>query len=553
VAERRRQVHQSRGQLALRDASNPLDDKIVHGLRLIVRTRNRFFADPDHAGFGVDSHAALLAAQEHGAAITPHPGAGAGHRATVPLFVDPVGLVLRKPLGVLPRPAPRNRHPHAAIVLHAKDVVSCAPMPHVRHRPLAPPEDEDVANEFLAWWPGLFTERQRELHRHRNPIVAATILYHLPSVGHVLVLRFVPLRRIITRAGGRLAARKDDPMDSVRWGMIGCGDVAEVKSGPALQKASGSALVAVMRRDAAKAADYAARHGVPRHYHDADALIADPGVDAVYIATPPSSHCELALRVAHAGKPCLVEKPMALNHAECFIMVEAFEARHVPLFVAYYRRALTRFVSARELLRAGAIGKPTSIHICQFDRLLQGEAVEAWRVDPAVAGAGLFLDLASHGFDLLDYLLGPIVSVAGFATNTGGAYRAEDVTTASFLFESGVAGTGAWNFNADRNADGIVVTGSDGEMHMPVFANSALVVRKGGSEEVLPFHNPPHVHQPLIQTVVDELLGRGRCESTGRSAARASWVMDRCVARYYRRSVPPEPASPARTLCGGRS
>jgi predicted dehydrogenase len=318
--------------------------------------------------------------------------------------------------------------------------------------------------------------------------------------------------------------------------MIGCGAVAEVKSGPALQKAAGSSLVAVMRRDAAKAADYARRHGVPRHYDSAAALVADPEIDAVYVATPPSSHLELALLAAEAGKPCLVEKPMALNHAGCARMIEAFEARGVPLFVAYYRRALPRFLEARRLLQAGAIGTPTSVHAFQYDRLLRGDAARVWRVDPAIAGGGLFLDLASHGFDLLDFLLGPIAAVSGVAVNTGRSYAAEDLTTACFRFESGAAGTGVWDFNADRSADGIVITGTAGELHMPVFTDGPLVLRVGGEDRVLPFSNPPHVHQPLVQTVVDELLGRGRCESTGRSGARASWVMDQCLAGYYGRA-----------------
>jgi predicted dehydrogenase len=325
--------------------------------------------------------------------------------------------------------------------------------------------------------------------------------------------------------------------DHIRWGMIGCGAVAEVKSGPALQKAVGSSLVAVMRRDAAKAADYAQRHGVPRHYDSASALVADAEVDAVYVATPPSSHLELAVMAAGAGKPCLVEKPMALCHAECVRMVEAFEAPGVPLFVAYYRRGLPRFLEARRLLQTGAIGTPTSAHIFQYDRLLQGDAARVWRVDPAIAGGGLFLDLASHGFDLLDFLLGPIAAVSGFAANTGGSYAAENLTTACFRFESGIAGTGVWNFNADRSADGVAVTGTDGELHMPVFTDGPLVLRVGGKDRVLPFSNPPYVHQPLVQTVVDELLGRGRCESTGLSGARASWVMDQCLAGYRGRDT----------------
>jgi predicted dehydrogenase len=177
------------------------------------------------------------------------------------------------------------------------------------------------------------------------------------------------------------------------------------------------------------------------------------------------------------------------------------------------------------------------VHIFQYDRLLQGEAAQVWRVDPAIAGGGLFFDLASHGFDLLDFLLGPIAAVAGVAVNTGRTYAAEDLTTACFRFESGMAGTGVWNFNADRSADGMVVTGTDGELHMPVFADAPLMLRAGGHDEVLPFVNPPHVHQPLVQTIVDDLLGRGRCESTGRSGARASWVMDQCLSGYYGRGA----------------
>src|SRR3954468_2626810 len=144
-------------------------------------------------------------------------------------------------------------------------------------------------------------------------------------------------------------------MSTIRWGIVGCGDVTEVKSGPGFQKAEGSELVAVMRRDAAKAQDYARRHGVQRAYDRAEDLIADPQVDAVYVATPPSTHAELALAVAAAGKPCLVEKPMARNHAECLQMVEVFAAQGLPLWVAYYRRALPRFVLVRDLLADGAI------------------------------------------------------------------------------------------------------------------------------------------------------------------------------------------------------
>ena len=322
-------------------------------------------------------------------------------------------------------------------------------------------------------------------------------------------------------------------MDTIRWGIIGCGDVAEVKSGPALYKADGSALVAVMRRDRAKAEDYARRHNVPRVHDRAGNLIHDPDVDAVYIATPPASHRDLALEAAAARKPCLVEKPMAMSHGECLQMVEAFRAAQTPLWVAYYRRALPRFLKVRELLRAGAIGQLTSIHVKVTDPLATGEAAKEWRFNPEIAGAGLFLDLASHYFDIIDFLAGPITAAAGFPLNTGGSYAAEDVTATAFQIGDTVAGTGVWNFNAPTSADSIVFTGSAGEISTAVRADEDVVVTRGGAPNLYRFRNPPHVHQPLIQTIVDELRGKGKCESTGESGARSAWVTEKCLASYY--------------------
>src|SRR5689334_14273937 len=180
--------------------------------------------------------------------------------------------------------------------------------------------------------------------------------------------------------------------DTIRWGIIGCGDVTEVKSGPALQKARGSSLVAVMRRTGDLARDYAARHGVPRWYDDADALINDPEVDAVYVATPPSSHMDYVLRTAQAGKPVYVEKPMAREFSECRAMIEACRSANVPLFVAYYRRALPRFLKIKELIDSGTIGEVRSV-IVTLLRPPQGNKVPRaplpWRVPPGDAGGGL--------------------------------------------------------------------------------------------------------------------------------------------------------------------
>jgi predicted dehydrogenase len=317
----------------------------------------------------------------------------------------------------------------------------------------------------------------------------------------------------------------------VRWGIVGCGDVTEVKSGPAFQKADGSTLVAVMRRDRAKADDYARRHGVARAYDRADELVNDPDVQAIYVATPPSTHLELARLAARAGKPCLVEKPMAMNHQQCVEMVAEFHDRRVPLWVAYYRRALPRFLAVRERLGSGVLGEITAVHVEVTDRLATGATLANWRFDPAVAGAGLFFDLGSHCFDLLDFLCGPIAEVYGVSLNTARAYASEDVVAAAFRFERGPAGTAIFDFNAAAKTDAIRFTGTRGTLVTPIFTDGDVVIDAAGGRELLAIRNPPHVHQPLIQTIVDELRGRGRCDSTGVSGARASWALDRCLAR----------------------
>ena len=197
-------------------------------------------------------------------------------------------------------------------------------------------------------------------------------------------------------------------MRTIRWGMIGCGDVTEVKSGPGFQKASHSSLVAVMRRRGELARDYAERHRVPRWYDNAVALINDREVDAVYIATPPSSHKQYALMCAEAGKPVYVEKPMAVNFEECQDMIRAFEVAHIPLFVAYYRRALQRFLKIKDLVDSGAIGEVRFVNVTLYQPLGPEEISGAslpWRVIPGLAGGGRFVEIASHTLDFLDYAL----------------------------------------------------------------------------------------------------------------------------------------------------
>ena len=322
-------------------------------------------------------------------------------------------------------------------------------------------------------------------------------------------------------------------MERVRWGIIGVGDVTEGKSGPGFQRAERSELVAVMRRSGDLAADYARRHGVPRWYSDADELINDPDVDAVYVATPPDSHRDYVLRTARAGKPVYVEKPMARTAAECEEMISACEAAGVDLFVAYYRRAMPRFATVKDLLTGGRIGALRSVTI-RHER--PGATDGGWRVDPSISGGGHFVDLASHTFDLLDWLLGPVTHVSGVAANRGGRYLAEDLVTAAFGFSSGVEGVGLWNDDSFQQVDRVEVVGTEGSLSFSCFASEPLrLVTADGADDIeAPY--PAIVQLPLIQSVVDALTGRGVSPSDGHSALRTARVIDTVLSDYRRRN-----------------
>jgi 1,5-anhydro-D-fructose reductase (1,5-anhydro-D-mannitol-forming) len=326
---------------------------------------------------------------------------------------------------------------------------------------------------------------------------------------------------------------KEQMMKTIRWGIIGCGDVTEIKSGPGFQKARGSELVAVMRRNGNLAEDYARRHRVSKWYDKVEALIYDNDVDAVYIATPPSSHKEYTLAVARAGKPVYVEKPMALNFSECQAMIQACENANVPLFTAFYRRALPRFLKIKLLLDEGQIGTVRGVNL----RLYQPPSAEdkkganQWRVDPNIAGGGYFVDLGSHMIDLLQYLLGPIRAAIGFSSNQGKLYEAEDTVSGSFTFESGAHGVGLWSFSASEDLDSTEIIGSQGKITYATFRELPIVLERGGTVERFNIPHPEHVQQPLIQSVVDELLGVGKSPSTGRTGAMTNWVMDRLLGR----------------------
>ena len=318
----------------------------------------------------------------------------------------------------------------------------------------------------------------------------------------------------------------------IRWGIIGCGAVTEVKSGPAYQKTAGFELAAVMRRDVALAEDYAQRHQVAKFSDNAADLINDDNIDAIYIATPPDSHKHYALLVAKAGKPCCIEKPLATSYQESLAIEQAFKEAKVPLFVAYYRRSLPRFNKVKSLLDNGGIGQVRHIS-WQLNKPANNIDLSGqynWRTDKSIAVGGYFDDLASHGLDLFAYLLGNFKQVSGIGTNQQGLYSAFDAVTACWQHESGVTGVGSWNFGAAARQDKVAIIGSEGQLDFSVFDEVPITLTQGNSKEEFVIENPENIQLHHVGNIYQQLINKQQHPSTGTSALHTSWVMDEILA-----------------------
>jgi predicted dehydrogenase len=321
-------------------------------------------------------------------------------------------------------------------------------------------------------------------------------------------------------------------MQTIRWGIIGCGDVTEVKSGPAFNKVNNSSLVAVMRRDATKAKDYAIRHSVPKWYDDAHDLINDEEVNAIYIATPPAFHEEYAIAAIHAGKPVYIEKPMTLNFASANMIAKIAAEKNIKVSVAHYRRGQPLFNKVKQLLKEKVIGDVRFARLEFYKKQLPPEALDvpkvAWRINPAMAGGGLFHDIAPHQLDLMYWFFGDIEKASGYATNQSKLYQADDIVSGNILFKSGVIFNGLWCFNiAEENEkDFCEIHGSEGKMRFPIFEHKKIEIVKNGKTENILFEPLEHVQQPLIQKIVDYFLGKGPNPTPAQDGAIVMWLLD---------------------------
>ncbi len=321
-------------------------------------------------------------------------------------------------------------------------------------------------------------------------------------------------------------------MSQIKWGIIGCGDVTEKKSGPAFNKVANSELIAVMRRDAFKAADYAMRHGVDKWYADADELMSDPEINAIYIATPPVYHKAYALEALKRGLNVYVEKPVALNKAEAEEMAEALKQSNAKLTVAHYRRALPMFLFVKDLLDKKAIGDVRTVQIKMWKKAkpdLIAKSEENWRTNPELSGGGYFHDLAPHQLDLMLYFFGVPEKLYGFSLNQANISAADDHVAGVALFPDKVAFNGSWSFNVDENeeVDECMIVGSEGSISFPFFGKTVVWHNEDEDEiQTVNFEHPQHIQQPMIERMIQFFNGEAENLCTIEDAIVVMQMMD---------------------------
>lgn len=307
---------------------------------------------------------------------------------------------------------------------------------------------------------------------------------------------------------------KNSLMKQITWGIIGCGDVTEVKSGPAFNKVKNSSLIAVMRRNADKARDYAERHHVPKWYSDAEKLLHDPDINAVYIATPPSSHESYTLAALKAGKFVYVEKPMTVNVASAKNMLQAVKDFNGKLSVAHYRRQQPFFKKIKELIDNKMMGDIKLIRLHFYRKNLSEEdlliAKNAWRINESIAGGGLFYDIAPHQLDMMYHLFGEVENAIGFAVNRNRLYTAADIVSGNILFKNKIVFSGTWCFDIGEREEGdyCEIIGDKGTIHFSFFDKQEINMVRNQKRETIEFEKLTHVQQPMIEKVVDYFLGK---------------------------------------------
>jgi len=314
----------------------------------------------------------------------------------------------------------------------------------------------------------------------------------------------------------------------LNWLVVGVGDISTRRVLPAILAEPRSRLAGIVTRDPDKASTYR----VPA-WPDVERALAECDAAAVYIATPVFLHAPQTIASLRAGRHVLCEKPMALNYAEAESMVRAASESGRTLGIAYYRRLYPKVARAKELMAAGAIGRPVFAEAASHGWFSPPAGQRAWLVDPALAGAGPLFDIGSHRIDLMNDLFGQPGRVTGHVSTLVQPIAVEDNATVIIEYESGVRGLVDVRWHSEIPRDEFRIRGTAGELDLTPL-NAPTLIHPCGVEQI-PAHE--NLHFPLIEDFVTAVLGETRPRSSGDASLAAEWVMSEAIGKLRRQPV----------------
>ncbi len=316
-------------------------------------------------------------------------------------------------------------------------------------------------------------------------------------------------------------------MKTVRWGLIGCGDIARKSVVPALQDADNSKLITVTRSDASKAESFAKEFSIGKWTASWQELVTDKDINSVYVATPVYLHAEQTIKAAENGKHILCEKPMALNSEECTNMIDACKANGVKLGIAYYRHLFSPVNRIKEIIASGEIGKVVHIQANNFENFnLPAGAPRYWFLKKDRAGGGPMMDMGCHRIEIFTNILGPVKKTYSFLSNTVFDREVEDTATAHFIFESGATGLLVSAHAIKEPTDTLDIYGSLGSIHAPVLNEGTLNITTTEGTHTESHPNNSNFHLPLVENFVKSVLNEREPAVNGEAGLEINRILD---------------------------
>ena len=293
----------------------------------------------------------------------------------------------------------------------------------------------------------------------------------------------------------------------VRWGLIGCGDIARKRVAPALRDSPLCELIAVSRAKAELAESFAQQFGARRWCSDWQDLLTDYEIDAIYVATPVHLHVEQTIAAAERGKHVLCEKPMALNVADCDRMIAVCRANDVKFGVAYYRHFYPAVRRVKELVDSEELGVPVVAQINAFEWFdPPADDSRAWLLDKSRSGGGPMFDFGCHRIEVLLDIFGDVRDVKATLANTFFGREVEDTATAVFQFGRGTCGTLTVTHAVREPQDTFDLFCSHGSIHIPVLNEGTMRIVNSDGERIETHPNAANIHQPLIEDFATAVL-----------------------------------------------